>query len=87
MSNVQGIYKRGNIRPLNNFIETFWNPTANIDVGIKDVCHFFSFSYGDMIPITTLGKILGSICCLSGIIMLTLPIPIIQEGTAKIKES
>lgn len=43
--------------------------------------------YGDMIPITIIGKILGSVCCLSGIIMLTLPIPIIQERTAKIKES
>lgn len=48
---------------------------------------FFPFSYGDMIPITIIGKILGSVCCLSGIIMLTLPIPIIQERTAKIKES
>lgn len=43
--------------------------------------------YGDMIPITAVGKILGSVCCLSGIIMLTLPIPIIQEGTLKPKES
>lgn len=41
--------------------------------------------YGDMIPITAIGKILGSVCCLSGIIMLTLPIPIIQEGTMKSK--
>lgn len=43
--------------------------------------------YGDMIPITVLGKILGSVCCLSGIIMLTLPIPILQEGTTRTKES
>ena len=39
-----------------------------------------------MIPVTAIGKILGSVCCLSGIIMLTLPIPIIQEGTMKTKE-
>lgn len=42
--------------------------------------------YGDMIPITDLGKILGSLCCLSGIIMLALPIPIIQEGSAEVRE-
>ena len=39
-----------------------------------------------MVPITTLGKILGSFCCLSGIIMLALPIPIIQEGNMEIRE-
>ena len=39
-----------------------------------------------MIPITDLGKILGSLCCLSGIIMLALPIPIIQEGSAEVRE-
>ena len=52
----------------------------------KDIYIFFPFSYGDMIPITILGKILGSVCCLSGIIMLTLPIPILQDGTARVKE-
>ena len=39
-----------------------------------------------MIPITDLGKILGSLCCLSGIIMLALPITIIQEGSAEVRE-
>ena len=47
----------------------------------------FLFSYGDMVPVTVVGKVLGCVCCLCGILMLTLPIPIIQEGTLKPKES
>ena len=72
-------------------ISTCWIKTpVNITWVIMDVKDFFWPSlvrYGDMIPITTLGKILGSLCCLSGIIMLALPIPIIQEGSLEIRES
>ncbi|EDO46156.1 predicted protein [Nematostella vectensis] len=39
--------------------------------------------YGDAVPVTVLGKVVGSVCALLGIIMLALPIPILQEGAAE----
>ena len=36
--------------------------------------------YGDMHPITLPGKIIGSICALSGILCLALPVPVIVSN-------
>lgn len=35
--------------------------------------------YGDVVPSSVLGKLVGSVCCVSGVVLLALPIPILQE--------
>lgn len=32
-----------------------------------------------MVPSSVLGKLVGSVCCVSGVVLLALPIPILQE--------
>ena len=43
------------------------------------IISIFCFSYGDIVPGTVNGKLLGAACALMGVLLLSLPVPIIER--------
>lgn len=56
-------------RQFSSIPESFWYICVTL----------MTVGYGDVVPATVLGKLIGSVCCVSGVVILALPIPILQE--------
>ena len=50
-----------------------------MSVGVLSLC-----SYGDMVPHTIVGKFVGGVCSLSGVLVIALPVPVIVSNFARI---
>ena len=58
------------------YISSSWSLRLNINI--------FPFSYGDIYPVSGLGKFVGTFCAISGALTMSLPLPIIVSNFEKL---